>query len=238
MERICVINKSLPELGIFTRASTNGTELDMVKSFIDYYCNQFLRTNKRNNLAVFIEPRISTGFPDVVFATYTPKAFEKWSKERNALDISDLKILTYIMKQHICKSENIISDLRFSEKQALHSIEHLIDSGVIQRKKGAWTPVKASTIYGIKKLVTIEAKVGNNKKVAEQSIINTWFASNSYALISSKPNDRTVSQFKKHGIGLYCKNKGFRKVLEAQTYSLPSSYVSLQFNEWIGRSLQ
>ena len=238
MERISVINRSLPEFGLYTRTSTNGIELDLVKSFIDYYCNQFLKTNKKNNLAVFIEPRISTGFPDVVFATYMPNVFEKWSKERDALDIVDLKILTYIIKQHSCKSENIVADLRFSEKQVLYSIEHLIDSGLIQRKKEARTLEKTSTVYGIKKLVTIEAKIGNIKKVAEQSFINTWFASHSYALIPTKPNESTISQLKKHGIGLYCQNKGFRKVLEAQTYSLPSSYVSLQFNEWIGRSLQ
>lgn len=73
MERISVINQSLPEFGLYTRTSTKGIELDMVKSFIDYYCNQFLETNKNNNLAVFIEPRISTGFPDVVFVTYTLK---------------------------------------------------------------------------------------------------------------------------------------------------------------------
>lgn len=36
-------------------------------------------------------------------------------------------------------------------------------------------------IYSIKKLVSVEAKMNNMRKVAEQSLISTWFDSRSYA---------------------------------------------------------
>ena len=74
------------------------------------------------------------------------------------------------------------------------------------------------------------------KKVAEQSLINTWFASQSYALVNTaNPQNSTVTSFERQGTGLYCKRRGFKKVVEAQRLKLPSSYLSLQFNEWIGK---
>ena len=238
MDRIYIINTSIPKIGLYTRTSTHGNEFELVNSFIDFYSSQFLKTNKKNNLMVFIEPRLVTGFPDLVFATYAPHAYENWVTKRNDLDSTDLKILTFIMRKQNCTSSSIVEELKFSEKKVLYSIENLLDSGLIQRKKESWIVERINKIYGIKKLVTVEAKIGNIKKVTEQSFINTWFASHSYALISSKPIINTINQMKAHGVGLYCQNKGFKKVIEAQRYDLPSSYVSLQFNEWIGRSLQ
>lgn len=46
-------------------------------------------------------------------------------------------------------------------------------------------PVDIKKIYNIKKLISVEAKMTDIKKVAEQSLINTWFASQSYALTST-----------------------------------------------------
>jgi len=46
-----------------------------------------------------------------------------------------------------------------------------------------------------------------------------------------------MKKFSDNGIGLYCKSKVFKKVIEAKKFPLPSSYLSLQFNEWIGNFL-
>ena len=76
------------------------------------------------------------------------------------------------------------------------------------------------------------------RKVAEQTLINTWFASQSYALVNSaNPQNNTINNFLKQGTGLYCKQKGFKKIVEAQKLKLPSSYLSLQFNEWVGKAV-
>ena len=88
-------------------------------------------------------------------------------------------------------------------------------------------------IYNIKKLISVEAKMTDIKKVAEQSLINTWFASQSYALTStSNPQSSTIKKFERQGTGLYCKKRSFRKIVEAKKLASPSSYQSLQFNEW------
>jgi hypothetical protein len=41
----------------------------------------------------------------------------------------------------------------------------------------------------------------------------------------------------KYGIGLYCKGSDFTEFIEAKQHTLPSSYLSYQFNEWIGRAI-
>ena len=238
MERIEIFEKNVPNIGLFTRTATQGEEIELVKEFIEFYCDRFLKNNKVNNLAVFVEPRVSSGFPDIVFATYSPDILENWSKEREKLDIYDLKVLSHFILSKGCTGEQLINTLKLPEKQILKSIECLIDAKMITRVNGKWKAEKLKNIYSIKKLVSVEAKISDMKKVAEQSLINTWFASQSYALANiERPQEVTLNNFQKQGVGLYCKRNGFRKVVEAQKLALPSSYLSLQFNEWIGKSV-
>lgn len=239
MDRVIILDKDNKKIGLTARHNTPGTEYELVLQFIDYYCDQFLRNNRTRNLAVFVEPRISSGFPDIVFASYMPSIIDAWSVERTRLDTCDLKVLSFIMNAHACGGNEILSALKLSERQGLTSIEKLIDAKLIERNRGSWKLCSQADTFSIKKLLAVEAKVNDMRRVTEQSLLNTWFASQSYALSNAAcPSTSTLENFQKHGIGLYCKCKGFRKVLEAKRLLLPSSYLSLQFNEWIGNSLQ
>lgn len=238
MERIEIFDRNMPDIGLFSRTTTQGEEIELVLEFIDYYCSVFLKHNKINNLAVFIEPRVASGFPDIVFASYSPKIVDNWSEEREKLDTYDLKVLSHLLLSKGCSGSQLISDLKFSEKQVAQSIEKLLDAKMIIRMDKVWKAKELNKIYSIKKLISIEAKMTDMKKVVEQSLINTWFASESYALTSvCNPQGNTLKNFREQGIGLYCKSRGFKKVVEAQKLSLPSSYLSLQFNEWIGKAM-
>jgi hypothetical protein len=238
MSKIMVFNKKKPEIGLFTRTVTAGEEYALIKQFIDYYCDTFKRNNRKNQLAVFIEPRIDSGFPDVVFASYLPSITENWSDKRELLDKYDLKLLSYL-----CNSENVlgtklISKLGFPEKQTLASLEKLMDAKLISYHKHSWRIRELRDIFSLTKLIAVEAKIKDISKVLEQTHLNTWFASHSYALTNSaNPQSNTVRTFSKYGIGLYCKGAQFRKIVEARQYILPSSYLSFQFNEWIGKTI-
>ena len=132
----------------------------------------------------------------------------------------------------------LITRLKMPEKDTIQAIEKLLDAHMIIRDHGLWKPVDIKKIYNIKKLISVEAKMTDIKKVAEQSLINTWFASQSYALTStSNPQSSTIKKFERQGTGLYCKKRSFRKIVEAKKLASPSSYQSLQFNEWIGRTV-
>ena len=68
-----MFDHNIKDIGLYTRPSTQGAELDLVEDFIEYYIHNFLKSNKTNNLAIFVEPKVASGFPDIVFASYSPK---------------------------------------------------------------------------------------------------------------------------------------------------------------------
>ena len=128
--------------------------------------------------------------------------------------------------------------LKLSERQTLESLERLLDADMIVRKNGVWRAQSLKKIYGIERLISVEAKMCDMKKVLEQSVKNTWFASQSYILTgANKPKQDTILNVRKQGVGLYCRGEKFKKVVEAKKLALPSSYLSLQFNEWIGNAM-
>ena len=185
MDRIMMFDHNIENIGLFTRPTTQGEELELVEEFIDYYIHAFLKNNKVNNLAVFVEPKVASGFPDIVFASYSPKILDNWSEEREKLTVNDLKVMSHLIMTGGSTGSDLISGLKMSERVTLQSIENLLDANLICRVHGLWKPVNIGKIYNIKKLVSVEAKMTDMKKVAEQSLINTWFASQSYALTNS-----------------------------------------------------
>lgn len=238
MSQVTIFNSNRPEIGLLTRTATVGEEYALVEKFVDYYCSNFIRNNKKTQLAVFIEPRIESGFPDVVFASYLPSIIDNWSEKRASLDVFDLKLLSYLCSANDVSGARLISKLGFPEKQTLSSLEKLMDAKLVSYRKQSWRVRELRDIFSLTKLIAVEAKISDMGKVVEQTHLNTWFASHSYALTNSqKPHDETVKTFSRYGIGLYCNGSQFRKVVEAKQYALPSSYLSFQFNEWIGKSL-
>jgi len=238
MSQVMIFNRSRSDIGLHTRAATAGSEYALVEQFIDYYCHIFTRNNKKTQLAVFVEPRIESGFPDVVFASYLPSITDNWSNKREALDVYDLKLLSYLCNTKDVLGGRLISKLGFSEKQTITSLEKLMDAKLVSYRERSWRVRELRVVFSLTKLIAVEAKLNDVSKVVEQTHLNTWFASHSYALTNSThPQNETLKTFSKYGIGLYCKGSHFRKVVEAKQHSLPSSYLSFQFNEWIGKTI-
>jgi hypothetical protein len=238
MSQVILFNNSKPDIGLHTRPATLGDEYSLVEQFIEYYCHSFTRNNKKTQLAVFVEPRIESGFPDVVFASYLPSITNNWSDKREALDVYDLKLLSYLCGATEITGTKLISKLGFPERQTLTSLEKLMDSKLITYRERSWRVREMRDVFSLTKLIAVEAKLNDISKVVEQTHLNTWFASHSYALTNSThPQGETVKTFSRYGIGLYCKGKQFQRVVEAKQYTLPSSYLSFQFNEWIGKSI-
>ena len=120
VSQVMIINNSIPDIGLYTRPATLGKEYSLVEQFIGYYCHAFSQNNKKTRLAVFVEPRIDSGFPDVVFASYLPSISGNWSDKRELLDVFDLKLLSYL-----CTSKTILGDqleiIAFTRIQACYS---------------------------------------------------------------------------------------------------------------------
>ena len=238
VNKIMVLNNNRPDIGLITRNITTGEEYALVEQFISYYCDIFMHSNKKDLLSVFIEPCIESGFPDIVFATYLPSITENWSDKRELLDIYDLKLLSYLYNSGTAVGSKLISKLGFTERQTLKSLEKLMDAKLVSYREHSWRIRKLRDVFSLTKLIAVEAKINDISKLVDQTYRNTWFASHSYALTNSaNPQSETVKTFSKYGIGLYCKGAQFHKIVEAKQFVLPSSYLSFQFNEWIGKTI-
>ncbi len=239
VDRLLIIRDCVPVIGLQSRSSTPGAEMLLVENFIDFYCSRFLRVHKTQNLALFVEPKLESGFPDIVFAHYAPSfADSSWTEARGELNTGDLKVLSFLIQTGGSSGANVVSKLRLPECQALRSLEKLLDSKWISRADRRWMPSGLRRNFGLNKLVAVEAKINAIGKVTAQAMANVWFASHSYALTDTlKPRQTTLDSLSKLGVGLYCKGKVFRKALDSRERPLPSSYASLLFNEWVARTI-
>ena len=235
MSAILLVDNKSVDIGLKSRVSTIGPEIDMVHEFIYTTTESF--KHKKNKLAVFIEPMVDRAYPDIVFAEYNPIILDNWEDARKNIEVIDMKILENLRALRGCNSEILFRRTHFNHKIILQSIERLYDAGLIERKNKVWKSKPLKEIYSLKRLMSVEAKIGNMDSLLRQADANKWFASESYGLSQVKrPKDTTIQRFQNYGVGLCGLDKG--KVIEfnkASKQKLATNYMSWMFNEWVGR---
>ena len=101
-------------ISYFARVPQKGPELDLVYEFLNRIV---LKTRMPNqSQAIFIEPKLASGFPDVVIASYAPKNYSNkfWKKERSLIVPQDLKFLWYLYGQNGADNIQVIKELNLS----------------------------------------------------------------------------------------------------------------------------
>ena len=229
-----IFQKSIPNMGYLARKSVKGPEQRLIKEF-----SKGILSNNKSDVAVFWEPLMDTGYPDLIFAYYNPNVFEYWHESRSTLTVTDIKVLYYLYRVDGATSDTIEAVLGMSGKKLLFSIERLLDCKMIRRYAKQWTPYSIEKRYAIKNIVAYEAKMSNWQSAFRQAEMNKWFASESFVVSPVKqPTQRIVNKSIKIGVGIYSYNKGEAECIsQAQRFDLPSCYASWLFNEWIGRKL-
>ena len=224
-------------IGLLSRNGATGPEEDLVNSFVKHI-PQCFRWQK-GAVAIFHEPRMETGFPDLVIVQYFPEVFDNWVAARNSLKLIDLKVLHYLSYVRGADATALIATLGIAAKSLLSSIERLLDAGLITRTKTKWKAEAFNHIFGLRSIIAVEAKIKNWTDAFQQSQLDLWFASESYVLSPvEKPSQSIIERSEKTGIGVFLLNgKHSRRYRGARKCSIPSSYGSWMFNEWIGRYL-
>ena len=239
MANLLEFKKSDKDIGISVRTQIKGPESVLLNEFIEQYSDKL--TSYKKHYALFYEPLVPTGYPDLVVVTYNPKKFSSWTKERTRLGVLELKVLHHLYFVKGSTSEVIESQLGLNSKQLLGILEKLLDASLLKRSGSRWIPVPLRSTYGINNIKTIEAKISDWSGVLQQANMNRWFSSESYVLSPvHTPSKRIISEAEKSGIGIYSKPLGgSAKVVQKPLRSagLPVSYASWLFNEWIGRQL-
>lgn len=227
------------KIGLHMRKTPRGPEAELIDLFLEEFRESKAKSLKK--YALFYEPLIPTGFPDIVIAEYREEPFFTWSKKRKDLSVFDLKLLHHLYFVRKASSEAIIAQLAISKTNLFESLEHLLDADVIIRKDCMWQPLPLKQTYGILALHTIEAKFNKWDSVLKQAFLNKWFASESYVMLPIvTPSEQNHLRANSQGIGIFSlteDRKHIRKYTKAEKLSLPASYASWLFNEWIGRRI-
>ena len=184
------------------------------------------------DVVVFREPRLPSGFPDLVIVSWDSKKAARWSQERASLAPVDLQLAHYIYLTGPSTQQKL---QKVFAKSIGKSIERLTAAGVLRAKGAKWLLEPLSSIFAAREIIAVEAKMNKWKAALMQAELNTWFASSSYVLVPHVPRRSSLlERAKQLGIGVSTKNRTTVEPIKAD--HLPRSYMSWLFNEWAWRA--
>lgn len=223
-------DSSLKNIGVHFRRALPGPEHDLIESFLQ---TMPLSLPKGHRMTVFREPRLESGFPDIVIVTWHEKITCGWRQERKSLKPFDFRVLQFLYNARNAKENEL--DTCFG-RAATGSLGRLHDAGMIRSVKSSWIPFSLGKLFAATNIIAIEAKIGKWAKVLNQAVLNTWFASKSYVLVPKLPSQRQIDEAQRHGIGVCSFDKGDFKEVGGLSSGLPRSYASWMLNEWAWKS--
>lgn len=231
-----IFDHSIPEIGYYSRTVTRGKELDMVNYYIQYL-SKFYERYKTKKAALFLEPLIESGYPDIVIVEYTDISNDIWNDFRNKLSIKDLKILYHIQNMRITSKRDIIELLGYSKKETDDAINSLLACKLVQvYKNGKIKSIPLNRYCRINKLIAIEAKIDKWQAALKQAQYNSWFSTESFVMLNKSSYKKETAEIcKSYGIGIILVNGKIIHAMESERRAFPVSYASLMFNEYIQR---
>lgn len=219
---------SLRESGLFHRRMTEGDEKQMVDAFIARHLTPAPAGQVR---FVFVEPRLETGFPDLVVVYLDRAAAREWNFERADLGKREICVL-----HHLATSRTQEFDrLKFLFPDGLRrTLKKLETARLVRNTKTGWKAESAKRLMAVRRIVAVEAKVGNWRPGLDQAFMNRWFASESYLLLPGVPKSAELHvELQASGVGLLTADTPLRRpYVAAAKGKLPGSYASWLFNEW------
>lgn len=141
---------------------------------------------------------LGAGMPDIVAAIFKPQLLNLAQTTK-----PNISVLSYLRATGFAKKETIARKLLLSSGVIEAQLEVFLEIGAIQKKKDAYC-VQDSWKYLFSEIVSVEAKVSDWKKAANQAIRNKLFSHYSYVAFPKKVANRVKSEiiFKDNGIGI------------------------------------
>ncbi len=182
---------------------------------------------------VFREPRLESGFPDVVVVIWRPETTLRWADQRRELTTRDIRVLHHLA----LRGPSTLEEL--SEPFAgglVRCLERLESAATIRRIGKRYSARSLSRTFAVQRIIAFEAKVRGWNGVLAQASLNTWFASHSFVLIPDSPRVEDFAQAALlRGVGVWTQDHGCVSQPAEDIGRLPLSYASWLFNEWVWR---
>lgn len=219
-------------LGAHFRRTRPGPELDLIESFL---CAMPLQIPRGCRATIFREPRLESGFPDLVIVVWREEVTFDWRPKRESLSSYDLRIVHFLHHTRRASEGELVG---WFGRRATSSIERLHDAAMIRLVGSSWTPCALRRSFAASKIIAVEAKVGRWTEVLNQAFLNTWFASKSYVLVPNEPSKTQLAAAQRLGVGV-CSIEGHEvREVASESTRLPRSYASWVLNDWAWRSSQ
>ncbi|MEW8458377.1 MAG: hypothetical protein AB2710_19980 [Candidatus Thiodiazotropha sp.] len=228
---------ALREGVIAMKPVTQGPEIELVFDFL----KQGLPAAPKGQVrTVFLEPKLDTGYPDIVVAYWDKAVTEAWPSVRRELTKVDLKVFQYILQadSYVPLSEIC---LMFGRNQSIRqSIKRMMIARIVDLSEDEQAVIARPVreIFAIRRLISIEAKMSNWRSAYRQAFHNLWFSSESYLLLNTHPKSTELYQtLNRTGLGLIGRGDTLSVAsVKANIENIPKSFASWQFNEWAWRS--
>jgi len=179
---------------------------------------------------VFREPKLESGYPDLVLVIWNTEIAKQWNPNRAVLTHQHLRLMQFILEAKSV-SFRLLTEL-FSKKIGKH-LHQLEEVELVNRDGDHWTPRGLPEVFATQSIVAIEAKMTEWGVAINQAFLNTWFASASYVLFPRTPKRSTIIQSAlSRGVGVWTQDDIGSPQAAPNTGNLPVSYASWLFNEW------
>lgn len=207
-----------------------GPETDLIEGFL-----LRLRVSRQRGerLSIFREPRLVTGFPDVVLVFWREALASRWSAARATLKVSDLQLV------HLLWSSGPLDDQGLRRVSLLPTdakLQRLSGAGLVVRRKGEWRATTLSEVFAVRRIVALEAKISNWSSALRQASANRWFATESYVLVPPNATSNVLlAGANAGGVGLWVADAPRPFVVPVTRPRQPVSFASWLFNEAVLR---
>jgi hypothetical protein len=227
-----IVNHISPHTGgLSFRRRKTGPE----QQLIDWFLNEGRFPVRRGErLTVFLEPKLPSGFPDIVAVTWRESVTAKWKSTRGQLESRDLRLMHFLVTVgRPCEGSYIRAIFK---RNVRGSLEKLLDAGMVRYASSCWYPESLARSFAVQRIIAVEAKVNAWRSALDQAYRNTWFAPESYVLVPMVGSNSTLlAEASNRGIGVLGRDS-LRWHMNPRLMVFPRSYVSWLFNEWAWRS--
>jgi len=212
--------------GLSFRRRLLGPETDLVEWFL----GQPLPLPPGHRATIFREPRLPSGFPDLVIVIWNASVAERWTPARADLNASDLRlmhVLTCAGPQTECELQSALSSNNMPD-----SLDRLVEASMIRKENTHWNPCPLSSVFATTQIIAVEAKVNEWRHALNQAHLNTWFTSHSCILVPKIPRKSTMPQDARDlGVTVLTQADVSWDLKHADQHQ-PRSYISWLFNDW------
>ena len=226
---VTVIDREMTSSNLSTtfRRRRPGPEAELVDWFLEEWP---VKAPRGCRITVFREPRLESGFPDLVLVIWNVQAAKRWNPVRASLTHQHIRLMQFIFGagsvSHKCLTEV------FSKKISKY-LSRLEEAEMVQKTGDTWATIDLSKSFATRNIVAVEAKMSEWAVALEQAFLNTWFASSSYVLVPHVPKrSGFLKTAVSRGVGVWAQAETGKSQTIPQSGKLPVSYASWLFNEW------